>query len=65
MPFGLTNTPSVFQRLMQRVLAGLNQEDGPDFVAVYIDDILVFSRTLEEHLEHLWAVIERLEEAQL
>ena len=65
MPFGLTNAPSVFQRLMQRVLAGLNPEEGPDFVAVYIDDILVFSRTLEEHLEHLRAVIERLEEAQL
>lgn len=52
MPFGLTNAPSVFQRLMQRVLAALNPEEGPDFVAVYIDDILVFSRTLEEHLEH-------------
>jgi hypothetical protein len=65
MPFGLTNAPSVFQRLMQKVLAGLNPEGGPDFVVVYIDDILVFSRTLEEHLEHLRRVIERLEEAQL
>ena len=37
MPFGLTNAPSVFQRLMERVLAGLNPENGPDFVAVYID----------------------------
>ena len=36
MPFGLTNAPSVFQRLMERVLAGLNPEEGPDFVAVYI-----------------------------
>ena len=34
MPFGLTNAPSVFQRLMQRVLAGLNPEEGPDFVVV-------------------------------
>ena len=65
MPFGLTNAPSVFQRLMQKVLAGLNPENGPDFVVVYIDDILVFSRTLEEHLEHLRLVIERLEEAKL
>ena len=65
MPFGLTNAPSVFQRLMQKVLAGLNPENGPDFVAAYIDDILVFSRILEEHLEHLRLVIERLEEAKL
>lgn len=44
MPFGLTNAPTVFQRLMEKVLNGLNSEDGPDYVAVYIDDILVFSR---------------------
>lgn len=53
MPFGLTNAPAVFQRLMQCVLMGLNPEEGPDFVAVYIDDILVFSRTLEDHIDHL------------
>lgn len=46
MPFGLTDSPSDFQRLMERLLGGLNPEDGPDFVAVYIDDVLVFSRTL-------------------
>ena len=63
-PFGLTNVPSLFQRLMQKVQTGLNLENGPDFV-VYIDDILVFSRTLEEHLEHLQLVIKRLEEAHL
>ena len=40
MPFGLMNAPSVFQRLMSRVLMGLNPESGPDFVAVYIDDVL-------------------------
>lgn len=37
MPFGLTNAPAVLQRLMQRVLMGLNREVGPDFVAAYID----------------------------
>lgn len=44
---------------------GLNPEDGPDYVAVYIDDVLVFSRTLEDHLEHLRRVIERLQEVGL
>ena len=57
MPFGLTNPPAVFQQLMQSVLMGLNPVDGRDFVAVYIDDILVYSRTLEEHLEHLQLII--------
>ena len=65
MPFGLTNAPSVFQRLMQRVLLGLNPEEGPDFVYVYIDDVLVFSRTLDDHLEHLGRVIRRIQEAGL
>ena len=65
MPFGLCNAPSVFQRLMQQVLMGLNPAEGPDFVSVYIDDVLVFSRTLEEHMEHLRLVMERLREANL
>ena len=65
MPFGLCNAPSVFQRLMKRVLMGLNPAEGPDFVSVYIDDVLVFSRTLKEHLEHLRLVIQRLTEANL
>ena len=63
--FGLTNAPAVFQRLMQQVLMGLNPEEGPDFVSVYIDDILIFSETLEDHLQHLECVIERLEVAGL
>jgi len=37
----------------------LNPEDGPDYVAECIDDVLVFSHTLEEHFEHLCRVIER------
>ena len=65
MPFGLTNAPAVFQRLMQRLLTGLNPPSGLDFVAVYIDDVLVFSPTLEEHLNHLKAVIQQVSEAGL
>lgn len=65
MPFGLSNAPAVFQRLMQKVLMGLNLEDGQAFVSVYLDDILIFSRTLEEHLDHLRAVLQRIVDASL
>ena len=65
MPFGLTNAPAVFQRLMQQVLAGLNPEEGPDFVKVYIDDVLVFSPTLGDHLDHLSQVLARIRKAGL
>ena len=65
MPFGLRNAPAVFQRLMQCVLSGLNPEGGVPFTSVYIDDILIFSRTFEEHLQHLKAVIERVSAAGL
>ena len=65
MPFGLTNAPGVFQRLMQQVLAGLNPASGTDFVSVYLDDILVFSRSLQDHLTHLRVVIQKLVEAGL
>ena len=65
MPFGLTNAPAVFQRLMQQVVTPLNPSAGPDFVSVYLDDILVFSRTLEQHIHHLRTVIEKLSEVGL
>ena len=65
MPFGLTNALAVFQRLMSQVLNGLNPESDPDFVEVYIDDVLIFSRSLEEHLQHLRRVLERLRSANL
>ncbi len=60
MPFGLCNTPSTFQRLMQKVLAGLEWK----CCFVYIDDILVCSKTFEEHIEHR-LVLERLLKANL
>ena len=65
MPFGLTNTPATFQRLTQKVLEGLNPEDGNGFVTAYIDDILVYSRTLEGYLDHLQKVIARLRSTNL
>ena len=61
MPFGLCNAPATFERLMERVLAGL-----PWRVAmVYIDDILVSGGTFEEHLTNLRTVFERLRIAKL
>ena len=65
MPFGLTNALAAFQKLIQKVLEGLNPEDGNDFVIAYIDDILVYSHTLEGHLDHLQNVIARLCSANL
>ena len=65
MPFGLTNAPAVFQRLMQRVLVPLNPSTGPDFVSIYLDDILVFSPTLTEHMRHLKIVLEKIAEIGL
>ena len=61
MPFGLCNAPATFQRLMQAVLAGLEGQT----CFVYIDDILVCSRTFDDHLMHLKQVFERLRRAGL
>ena len=56
MPFGLRNAPSTFQRTMDMVLAGAKW----NHCLVYIDDILIFSETVEEHFTHLEDVFERL-----
>ena len=60
MPFGLKNAPSVFQRLMNSILA-----DMARFSAANKDDIVLFSKTFEEHIVHLEAVFSRLEEMGL
>nr|WOJ52281.1 polyprotein [Fig badnavirus 1] len=53
MPFGLKNAPSVFQRKMDECFKGTE-----DFIAVYIDDILVFSENEKDHAKHLKAMLE-------
>lgn len=62
--FGLCNMPATFQRLMHDVFGG---PGGPldDFVMVYLDDILVYSATEEEHKEHLRQVLELLRKHKL
>ena len=61
MPFGLCNAPATFQRVMQRVLADLEWRS----CFVFLDDILVVSKTFEEHLSRLREVLTRLRDAGL
>ena len=61
MLFGLCNAPSTFQRLMELVLAGLRWE----ICLAYMDDIVVFGHTFEEHVDRLREVLCRLRQANL
>ena len=56
MPFGLTNTPAAFMDLMNRVFKPYLHT----FIIVFIDDILVYSRSKEEHAEHLRIMLQTL-----
>ena len=61
MPFGLTNAPATFQRLMERVLKGLIGK----ICLVYLDDVMIYSKSLAEHEEHLNMVLERIKRSGL
>jgi hypothetical protein len=61
MSFGLTNAPTYFVYLTNKVF----KEYLDKFVVVFIDDILVYSRDEQEHEEYLWLVLQRLRESQL
>ena len=61
MPFGLCNAPATFQRLMERCMGDLNLYD----CLIYLDDIIIFSSTFEDHLCHLEAVFSRLKQHNL
>ncbi|KAL7846618.1 hypothetical protein SRHO_G00215980 [Serrasalmus rhombeus] len=61
MPMGLTNTPPTFQRLMELVLRGLHWKE----CLIYLDDVLVFSRTFSQHLGSLEEVLGRFRSAGL
>jgi hypothetical protein len=56
MPFGLCNTPATFQRFMNDVIANFNNK----FCLVYLDDIIIFSESFEEYIEHVYQVLKQL-----
>jgi len=61
MPMGFTNSPAIFTRLMHMVLAGINWR----FCLVYLDDVIMFSSSFAEHLEHIEEVLSRIVQANL
>ena len=61
MPFGLTNAPATFQRLMESCLGDLHL----NWCIIYLDDIIIYSKTPEEHLERLDGVFAKLQKAGL
>ena len=61
MPFGLCNAPATFQRLMQNCLGELNLT----YCLIYLDDMIVYSKTPEEHLLRMRVVFDRIREAGL
>ena len=61
MPFGLTGAPATFQRLMNGVMSDFLF----NFLLVYLDDLLVYSKTFQEHLEHLEKVLAKLSDTGL
>src|SRR5436190_24231468 len=60
-PFGLTNAPATFQAYINKALCSLINY----FCIVYLDDILIFSKTKEEHDQHLQQICEHLRDAKL
>lgn len=61
MPFGLMNAPATFMRLMNDILWPFTNA----FLAVYLDDILIFNQSWEEHVHHIRQVLQTLQQHKL
>jgi len=61
LPFGLTNSPATYQRVMEEILGDLHMRA----CLIYLDDVIIFSRTYEEHLERLQQVFQRIRDSGL
>ena len=61
MPFGLCNAPATFKRLMENITRGLQWES----LFIYLDDIIIFGKTLEEEINRLREVLQKLRQANL
>ena len=60
LPFGLAEAPNIYQQTMTNMLNGLNS-----FCLPYLDDIIIWSKTFEEHLSHLGKVFDRIRKANM
>ena len=61
MPFGLTNSPNTFMRLMNHILHAFLRK----FIVIYFDDILMYNKSLNEHLEHVRFIFDVLHKERL
>ena len=61
MPFGLHGAPAIFQNFINDIL----REYFNIFVSVYIDDLLIYSNSMQEHREHIYTILQKLREAGL
>ena len=61
MPFGLVNAPAIYQRLMEECFFGLHL----DICYIYLDDLIIFSKTFDEHVERLEKIFNRLREVNV
>ncbi|MCO5602994.1 hypothetical protein L7F22_057136 [Adiantum nelumboides] len=60
MPFGLTNAPATFNRMMERIF-----RPHRNFIGVFFDDVIIYSKSMEEHKKHLWVIFQALRDNKL